>query len=146
MEAHFKDHKQEFQSKAQFSGEYFVVGDEEAASEMAREFAANPKLFDERREGKESFSGEIRNSELRAAFAAIKPGEIHKTPFKTQSMGFIIGRLTSSGPVREPSLKDVEAQVRQAVLRQRKDEMFDEWLTEIRNQAEIIRRPAAPGV
>ena len=140
VQAYYKDHAAEFRTPEQASAQWLVFAEKEEAQEVLAAARADVKAWDAR--NPERHDGEVRNREIRKVLADLKPNEFVKEPVKT-SLGWIIARLDKKEAGGEMPLSKVDKQVRDRLLSQKKQQLYESWLEELKNQAKITKQPTA---
>lgn len=143
VEKYFGEHKAEYAPRPVSSTEWIEFPDKESAQEALGRIKEDPKVFDEF--PKKSFTGEIRNPELRNVVAKLKAGQI-STEVSSVNRRFVIARLVRQDAPTEITLDKVEKQVREQLLQERKEELYKRWLSELKNQAHITKYPLSPSL
>ncbi|MBI4864336.1 MAG: peptidyl-prolyl cis-trans isomerase [Candidatus Riflebacteria bacterium] len=139
---HFKEHKEEFQPRPQTTAEFVIIREKEVADELTARIKEDAQAFDAH-PNKKPFVGEMRNPELRAILAKLKPGELTQEPMKT-NMGYVFARLKAQEAKTEVTLDKVKRRVVEKLLAEKKKQVYDQWLAELRKQARIQKSPLTP--
>ncbi len=138
---YYKEHTSEFRTPEQSSAQWQVYPEKEQADEALAAARADIKNWEA--QNPERHDGEVRNREIRKVLSGLKPNEFVKEPVKT-SMGWIVARLDKKEAGGELPLSKVEKQVREKLLNQKKQQLYESWLEELKNQAKITKQtPAA---
>jgi parvulin-like peptidyl-prolyl isomerase len=144
VQKYYEAHKSEFSTRGRTSAEFIAFRDEDTAIATMEEIAKNPKVFAEHPD-KSVVSGEVRNPEIRAILGSLAPGKMTPKPVKTRA-GWIVARLDKQEAAGDPPLAQVESRVREKLLAERKEQLYDQWLSELKNQARIKRMPVAASI
>lgn len=137
IQAYYKEHAAEFRTPESTSAEWQVYPEKELAQEALAAARADIKAW--AAQNPEKHSGEIRNREIRKVLSELKPNEFVKEPVKI-SMGWIVARLDKKEAGGELPLSKVEKQVRDRLLGQKKQQLYESWLEELKNQAKITKQ------
>ena len=140
IQQYYKEHQSEFRTPEQASAEWLVFADKEAADDALAQAKSDPKAWDGMHP--EKHDGEVRNREIRKVLSDLKANEFSKAPVKT-SMGWIVARLVKSEAGGDMPLSKVEPQVKQKLLSQKKQQLYESWLEELKNQAKITKQASA---
>lgn len=137
VQAYYKEHAAEFRTPEQTSAEWQVFPEKEMAQEALAAARADIKNWEA--QNPEKHTGEIRNREIRKVLSELKPNEFVKEPVKI-SMGWIVARLDKKEAGGELPLSKVEKQVRDKLLGTKKQQLYESWLEELKNQAKITKQ------
>lgn len=145
LRSYFEQNRDEFRTPAKIKLQHVLLLDEETADEVLQK-ALRGEDFDHlaRTYSRDAttaskggtIEGDVKIPSIRAALNAAEPGRVYpelvKSPF-----GFHVLKLLSSEQAKEPTFEDVRATLEQRLTRQKKDAIFEAWISELRNQAQI---------
>jgi parvulin-like peptidyl-prolyl isomerase len=149
IEAYYREHKAEFKTPPKSKSEWQIFADKESATDALAPIKANADCAKGDKPcpqwdalQPEKHEGDVRNKEIRKVLEDLKPGEFTKEPVKT-GLGWIVARLVTREAGGDLPLSAVERQVRERLLTQKKQSLYESWLDELKNQAKISRNPIA---
>lgn len=148
MKEYFEENKEDFAQEEQVEASHILVEDKETAFEVINklnngaDFAELAKEYsiDENTKDKGGELGYFGKGEMVKEFEeevfAMEVNTISK-PVETQ-YGFHVIKKTDHKPYQEANFEDVKKEVRQAVLEQKKDEEYQNWLQEKMEEFKVV--------
>lgn len=140
VKAYYEENKEQFTPKEETTVEWITFTEKYLADRIVQKLKdGDKKAFDEHGE-KQKFSGPIKNKELAKLVADLGPGEYSKEPVETKSFGWILAHVVSGGGAVAPEFDKVKMQIRARMVEEKKEELFNSWLSEMKRRARIEKQ------
>lgn len=163
VEDYYNTHKSEFATKDQIHAAHILLQTESEANKVLQQlhngadFAALAKQYNP--DSTKNTGGDLSwvdKDQLDPAFAEaawnMQPGQISSQPVKTK-FGYHIIKLIGKKPGVQKTFEEAKAEVKDKLLKQKKDEVWQKWFDGIKKKADIkiyltipkTKAPPSPG-